>query len=699
MQPTWQALTAPLPFAAEHLPLLLVLGIPLLGAALLLAVGHRLPRQGSALALGGMLSAFLASLWLLATVWGEPPLHLRGHWVELESAWFERLPLRLTMGLRADALAALMTALVTGIGTLVHLFSLSYMAGEKHLHRYWGYLALFTLAMLLIVLADNLLLIYVGWELVGFSSYLLIGFWFHRLAPARASQKAFLVNRIGDLGFLIGMMLLLSQAGTLDLAALQALAQNWTLDGGLWQATLPLAGGGVVTRELSAGWLTATGILLFGGAIGKSAQFPLQIWLPDAMEGPTPVSSLIHAATMVAAGVYLMARVFFLLDDTALTYIALTGTLTALMAALAAMTQWDIKRVLAYSTISQLGYMVMALGVGARDMALLHLFTHAFFKCALFLSAGAVIHQLHHARPSLDAQDLRLMGGLRQSMPQTFGLYLLPMLALAGLPLTSGFLSKDGILVAAWAWAEAHGGLAWLVPLSGLLTAGLTAFYMARHAWLIWGGSPRSEGGHAPQESDWRMRLPLAVLALGSLWVVFSLHPLEASHSWLVASWREFASPDSEAAHLWVPLLSGLLALGGLGLGSWRYRQGQAEQPPRWLQEHFFQDEAYARAFAQPLWWLSRALAWWDRRVVDGLVNLLGEAVVHRRRVFLLPGLAGMSASFDLHVIDGLVNGLVGLIASGGKLLRKVQSGRLQQHLAFALIGVLLMIGIWLGMG
>ncbi len=697
MLPTWQELTAPIPFDMAHLPLLLLVGLPVGMAILLLLGGKKLPHQGGWVAIAGMSAAFLTSLWLVVQVWDSTMLHLRTNWITLDSTWFERIPLSLTMGLRADPLAALMAALVTGIGTLVHIFSLSYMKGEEHLNRYWGYLALFTLAMLLIVLADNLLLIYVGWELVGFSSYLLIGFWFQRPDPARASQKAFIVNRIGDLGFLIGMMLLLSQAGTLDLLALESLAQSWSTSSGTWTAELPLANGGLLTRELSAGWLTATGILLFGGAIGKSAQFPLQVWLPDAMEGPTPVSSLIHAATMVAAGVYLMARVFFLLDDTALTYIAITGTLTALMAALAALAQWDIKRVLAYSTISQLGYMVMALGVGARDMALLHLFTHAFFKCALFLSAGAVIHQLHHALPEdTDPQDLRHMGGLRKHLPRTFWLYLPPMLALAGLPLTSGFLSKDGILVAAWAWAEVQGGMAWLIPISGLLTAGLTAFYMARHAWLIWGGSSRKEFEQAPHESDRFMLVPLLVLAIGSLWIVFGIHPLEATHTWLVEKTGSFPGLESHEAHIWVPILSILLGLAGLALGTLRYRRSREELMPALLSEHFFLDRIYQATFVRAGLWFSRALAWWDRKVVDGLVNLIGGIVVHKNRNIPIPSLSDISAGFDLKVIDGAVNGIVAVVAAGGKVLRKVQSGKLQQYLAFALIGVLIIIGVWL---
>lgn len=287
------------------------------------------------------------------------------------------------------------------------------------------------------------------------------------------------------------------------------------------------------------------------------------------------------------------------------------------------------------------------------------------------------------------------MGGLRRYLPQTFGLYLLPMLALAGLPLTSGFLSKDGILVAAWAWAEARGGWAWLLPINGLLVAGLTAFYMARHAWLIWGGTPRAAYAEAPQESDAYLRLPLLVLALGSLWLGFSWVPWEASHSWLVEAWRAFPVVESSLAHQVVPVLSVVLALGGLGLGSWRYRRWREAQPPSWLTQHFYQDRWLHRLVADPGLWLSQALSWWDRRVVDGLVNLIG-GVVHDRRDWPLPGLSRLAAAFDDRIVDGLVNGLAAGVSLTGRVLRKVQSGRLQQYLALALLGVLLMIGAWL---
>ncbi|MEM9986405.1 MAG: proton-conducting transporter membrane subunit, partial [Bacteroidota bacterium] len=314
MEPNWSTLTASLPFELAQWPLLLILGGLLLMTLLFLRFGARLPQGGASLAVVAIGGFTLLSLLL---VWQNDFLHLRTTWFEVAPAWFDRLPLHLSVGLRTDGLANLMALLVLFIGTLVHLFSQVYLKDEPFLHRYWGYLSFFTLAMLLIVWADNLLLIYVAWELVGLSSYLLIGFWFKNPQPARASQKAFLINRIGDLGFLMGMMILIAQAGTLDLGALESLAQSWSVENGRWLVSVSLENGESLSHELSAGWLTAAGLLIFGGCIGKSAQFPLQVWLPDAMAGPTPVSALIHAATMVAAGIYLMARVFFLLNAAA----------------------------------------------------------------------------------------------------------------------------------------------------------------------------------------------------------------------------------------------------------------------------------------------------------------------------------------------------------------------------------------------
>ena len=356
----------------------------------------------------------------------------------------------IALGILADNLASIMLVVVTLISFLVHLFSAEYMRDPSmhggRFNRYYAFLGLFTFSMIGIVIANNLLMIYIFWELVGLSSYLLIGYWYERPAPGYASRKAFITNRIGDIGMFAGIMILYTQFGTFRLAEI--------FD--------RIAAGGLPFG--SEAWLTAAGILLFCGAVGKSAQFPLNVWLPDAMEGPTPVSALIHAATMVAAGVYLTARIFPLLTANAMLVIAVVGAITAFMAATMALVQWDLKKVLAFSTVSQLGYMVMALGVGAYDAAIFHLVAHAMFKACLFLGAGSVIHRMHGALHELhdharDPQDMRYMGGLRRKMPRTWLAMLVATLSISGVPLFSGYMSKDEILTGTWAFRNVNPSL------------------------------------------------------------------------------------------------------------------------------------------------------------------------------------------------------------------------------------------------
>src|SRR5690606_1881412 len=352
------------------------------------------------------------------------------------------------------------------------------MKGDTGIHRYWMYLSLFCFAMLGLVIMDSLLLMYIFWELVGFASYLLIGFWFTRESAVQANKKAFIVNRIGDLGFLIGLAILFTQFQTLNVAELFAegglVAQTGVADG---QWVSPV-------NTMDQIWLTVAGLAFFVAAMAKSAQFPLHVWLPDAMEGPTSVSSLIHAATMVAAGVFLLATVFPLFNESVLLFIAIIGTVTAASAAYFAVGQYDIKRILAFSTISQLGFMMVGIGIGTWDAALFHLVTHAFFKCLLFLAAGAVIHEMAHLKEhshlDFDPQDLRQMGGLKQYMPKTFILMSLASLALAGFPLTSGHLAKDSIVISAGEWAVARGGGYLRIPVCLVLVSILTAFYIGR---------------------------------------------------------------------------------------------------------------------------------------------------------------------------------------------------------------------------
>ncbi len=519
---------------------IVVLLLPLLSFVILIFFNRKLPRRGDFVGVGILGTAFAISayiFWQVVVRAYDPAFRIAWDftWMDLGNVPGVG-PLQIKMGVVIDNLTSIMLAMVTLISLLVHLYSTGYMAGDKNYGRYFAFLGIFTFSMLGIVLSDNLFSIYIFWELVGLSSYLLIGFFFEKQSAADAQKKAFLANRVGDIGMWLGILILYSQFHTFSFAEIYA----------------NLAAG---KFALSNAWLTAAGILLFMGCVGKSAQFPLHVWLPDAMEGPTPVSALIHAATMVAAGVYFVARIFIILTPDALHVIAFIGAFTAFMAATIAITQHDIKRVLAYSTVSQLGYMVLGLGVGAYSAALFHLVTHAFFKACLFLGSGAIIHAMHHE------QDMRWMGGLRKNMPWTFATFTLATLALAGLPLTSGFLSKDAILAGAIGFANVEGGgIYYLIPVLGFFSAMLTAFYMGRQIWLVFFGESRTHlkpveedhhaGHHAHSSHDahsddhheehgvhevsWNMRAPLVILATLSVFFVYSPDPLDGAKGWFM---------------------------------------------------------------------------------------------------------------------------------------------------------------------
>jgi len=520
---------------------IVVLLLPLLSFVILIFFNRKLPRRGDFVGVGILGTAFAISatiFWQVVVQAYDPAFRVAWDftWIDLGTVPGVG-PLQIKMGIVIDNLTSIMLAMVTLISFLVHLYSTGYMKGDKNYGRYFAFLGIFTFSMLGIVLSDNLFSIYIFWELVGLSSYLLIGFFFEKQSAADAQKKAFLANRVGDIGMWLGILILYSQFHTFSFQEIYA----------------NLAAG---KFGLSNGWLTAAGILLFMGCVGKSAQFPLHVWLPDAMEGPTPVSALIHAATMVAAGVYFVARIFIMLTPDALHVIAFIGACTAFMAATIAITQNDIKRVLAYSTVSQLGYMVLGLGVGAYSAALFHLVTHAFFKACLFLGSGAIIHATHHE------QDMRWMGGLSKKMPWTFATFTLATLALAGLPLTSGFLSKDAILAGAIGFANVEGGgIFYLIPVLGFFSAMLTAFYMGRQIWLVFFGENRAHlkpaddhhhghdahaahGGHDAHdlhqedhgihEVPWNMRAPLVILAALSLFFVYSPDPLDGARGWFM---------------------------------------------------------------------------------------------------------------------------------------------------------------------
>ncbi len=452
-----------------------ILLCPLIGAACILLFARKAGGLASLLSVFAVCASFAGSVVAFFTPFSTAPNEVS--WINLGGIF------HVSLGVVVDPLSKVMLLIVTGVGALVHIYSLVYMEADDAKPRFFGGLSLFMFSMLGIVLADNFVMMFIFWELVGVSSYLLIGHWFERDAAAKAANKAFMTNRIGDFGFMLGILLVWSATGAIGFAAirenLHALTANPT-------------------------YLTFAALCIFCGAVGKSAQFPLHVWLPDAMEGPTPVSALIHAATMVAAGVYMLVRVFFIVgaSATALVVIAWIGIITAVLAALMATQQDDIKRILAYSTLSQLGYMVSAVGAAAPNAAMFHLFTHAFFKALLFLGAGAIIHMLHHE------QNIWRMGGLRTRMPKTFWSFAIATLALMGCPPLSGFFSKDAVLLAMYQQTNT-----WIFLL-GLFTAFLTAFYMTRLVVVAFFGkarTPEAEHGH---DGPAAMTTPLLILAV-----------------------------------------------------------------------------------------------------------------------------------------------------------------------------------------
>lgn len=633
-------------------------------------------------AIAGISASFLISVYLFFVVWNEQVIHQQTDWFTIGTT-------TLSIGILINNLSVLMMLLVTGISLLVHIYSLAYMKNDPLIHRYCGYLGLFCGCMLLLVMADNLLLLYMAWELVGFSSYLLIGFWFTKEAAAVAAKKAFIMNRIGDIGFLIGLFILYTEFGTFDILKLfgqNGLVVSAVINNDLWITA---------SNQIPAVWLTVAGIAFFMGAAAKSAQFPLHTWLPDAMEGPTSVSSLIHAATMVAAGVFLVARIFPLFDETVLLFIAVTGAFTALMAATIALTQNDIKRILAFSTISQLGFMMLAMGTGAVGSGIFHLATHAFFKCLLFLAAGAVIHELGHVKEKenidFDTQDVRLMGGLRKRMPVTFYTMVMASLALIGLPLTSGYLSKDSILIHSFEWAESREAIFKLIPYTALLVSWLTTFYISRLIFKVFFGEWRLQKKlnriFTLHESPAEMKYPMLILAVCSSFLIFSYNPLLFEKSWILNGFEqtEFLQRVN-AYHTIIPATVNLISLLVIYLCyRWYVKPGykgvsQINVFYQFSENQWHFDRLYDSLIVQPVKLFSIANYWFERKVIDGGVNLIGN-------IGILASI--VSAWFDKHVIDAFVNG-VGIFAKRiGDFSRHFQTGRLQHYLVTMLLFVL----------
>lgn len=650
--------------------------------------------------------SFALALSIFIDVQGGKGLYQTFNWLHFEGLGKE---IHLQAGLWVNKLSALMMMLVTGIAALVHLFSISYIQGETYAYRYWALLGLFCFSMLGIVLSSNLLFIFMFWEGVGVCSYFLIGFWFQREAAAAAAQKAFVMNRIGDLGFISGILLLFAHFGTTDLISLQKSLYEYPDNGLMFWASL----------------------LIFGGSIGKSAQFPLQTWLPDAMQGPTPVSSLIHAATMVAAGVYLIPRADFLfgmavlpsLHLKTLDIVALVGGITAISAAVAALTQHDLKRTLAYSTLSQLGLMMLGMGVGASESAFFHLLTHAFFKCGLFLSAALIIHSLHRVyhqqHLAYDAQDIRLMGGLKHHLKKTYLVFSVFIFALSGVPFFSGFLSKEGIFQGVLtAYLEEGNKLYLALLVAAFATSLLTAFYSFR-LWLMvfWGENrlQKPEIWKSLHEDDRKMLLPLGVLAFCSTFILFSLNPLTAQGGW----WSIGAKAHTLSAfhHSLIMAISLLCLLVGGGLAYVQYRNKRidSENPGFWFKlsfHHFYQNQFY-EFIAKQILAFTDLLARFDKAVVDGLVNgishlfykprshspSLSTATVLLDNLLLKatdePHHASISplfARFDKQVLDGFVNGIAGGIKRVGGRLRQAQGNELQKYVLISVLGLLLLL-------
>lgn len=612
---------------------LAVLLLPLMSFLVLIFMGKKLSRQGDWLATSSLFLCLILSLVVLVrkvTLFPEP-VTTTFAWVDFGNVPVIG-PLSITLGLTVDNLSAIMMVVVCIVSSLVHLFSIGYMKGDVRYSRYFAYLGIFTFSMLVIVLTSNFFTMYVGWELVGLSSYLLIGHWYEKKSASDAAKKAFIVNRIGDIGMFTGIMILYATFRTFGFAEIFS---------AIGSGRIPMG---------SEQWLTAAGILIFCGAIGKSAQFPLHVWLPDAMEGPTPVSALIHAATMVAAGVYLVARTFPMMTADALVFIAYIGAITAFISATIAIAQNDIKKVLAYSTISQLGYMVLGLGVGAYTAGFFHLVTHAMFKAGLFLGSGSVIHAMHHALDHhgdhhTDPQDIRNMGGLRRKMPVTFLTFLMFTLAISGVPLTSGFLSKDSILAGTLAFGSLTGH--YFVPIVGFFVAGLTSFYMFRLVILTFLGdhadSHRVEGVH---ESPGVMTIPLVVFAILSFFAFYSLNPLDAADGWIA---RALERPESvvpqavqaansqvfDAEHVrfhWTAMALSLVMAGAgilLAFATYRWKKINADAWAakfgggvyRFLLNKWYFDELYGAVVVGGTLAVTRVLRWIDEHIVDGLVN------------------------------------------------------------------------------
>ncbi len=699
---------------------LAILVLPLASYVITFFFGKMLPRKGDFVGVTFMGAAWFLAIRIFITFWkiGDPSYRM-----EKAFTWLDLGGFSLDAGVLVDGMTSVMLMVVTTVSFLVHLYSTGYMQGDRRYERFFAFLGFFTFSMIGIVLANNLFFLYVFWELVGLASYLLIGFFFHKHSAANANKKAFLTNRVGDWGFWLGILTFFTATGTLNYFELFGQVHMGAIQGTL---------------------LTLAGIGLFMGCLGKSAQMPLHIWLPDAMEGPTPVSALIHAATMVAAGVYMVARLSPLFGPNALLVVLYVGAITAFLAATIALVKTDFKRVLAFSTLSQLGYMVMGLGAGDPVNAMFHLTTHAMFKGLLFLTAGSVIHAVH-------SQEITDMGGLRKKMPITFITYMIGTLALAGVPGLSGFYSKDGILGSALAFGMTDGH--YLPFILGITAALLTPFYMMRLTFLTFFGKPADQEryDHA-HESPWTMTVPLIILAILSIFVSgfntadkswFSKFAApydvpaiaaEFHHEAAPADAHEVATPHGDShgeeadahaepahgetdshgeavahgeehgddhhdvhhtAHVRAMIMSIIMVVLGIGGAWWVYHQKKVNTANiqkrlsgahATLEGQYFFDEFYAATVYRFTLWLAWLMAKFDAVVIDGIVNGTG---------YLTRVLAWISGTIDKYIVDGAVNGVATVLQGAGEGFRRIQTGRVQTYLTYTAASVLILILIY----
>lgn len=604
--------------------------------------GKRLTRSVAALSIACLAAASLSAIIVAIRSWNIGGL--------IEIDWFVLGNISFDADIYVSNQSLLMLVVVALISLMVHIYSTVYMKGDRDWKRYFAMLGFFTFSMQGIVLSDNLLFLFIFWELVGFSSYLLIGHWTDKPEAGSAASKAFVLNRIGDAGFLIGLMIIWTTHETFSLSAILPSAANHA-------------------------WQTAGALCIFCGIIGKSAQFPLFTWLPDAMEGPTPVSALIHAATMVAAGVYLLVRVFALFTEDALVVVAAVGMITAIIGALAALSQYDIKKILAYSTMSQLGLMILALGMGAVDAALLHLLTHAFFKACLFLAAGIIIHSLHEAQSSgshFDAQDVRNMGGLKKHLPMTFLAFTVSAASLAGVPFFSGFLSKEAMLTAIFVHTNA---VSWLIFAVILSVSFLTVLYSFRLIWFVFFGETRTPQLHIT-EPAWAMRAPVLILATCSLWFIVSPNPFDAS-GWILNS-----EPTQHS--MWITVFSSLWVIAALWLG-WYIFRNVPLGTNAFFRNAFYVDTFYSLASSSIQRINSATIERIDKQIIDGAIHASAYAQV----IF-----AHVVGWIDRTFVDGSVNAIARLTGLGGKFIRSFQGGNIQLYIFWSVFAIIIFI-IW----